>query len=116
VDSRGRSFSREMKPVVANLGVPFENNPNFLTNTLGRMPAAYAARDLGVFERFYDGICSAFWTAGAGLGEPRVVEAVLSEAGLDVVAIVTASQGAPAKNMLSENSPKQQREPEALGC
>jgi 2-hydroxychromene-2-carboxylate isomerase len=71
-----------MKPVVAYLGVPIESNPNFLINTLGRMPDAYAARALGVFESVYDGIGSAFWTAGAGLGEPRVVEAVLSEAGL----------------------------------
>ena len=91
VEAKRRYFSTELMRVVGALGVAFDHNPHFPINTLALMRGAYAARSLDVFDRFHATIYSAFWTAGANLGESEVIEDVLTSAGLPGKEIVTCS-------------------------
>jgi 2-hydroxychromene-2-carboxylate isomerase len=100
VEAKRRYFSTELRRAVSRLAVDFEHNPHFPINTLGLMRAAHAARALEVFEKFHATIYSAFWTAGANLGDTDVIEHVLTAEGLDGKAIVALSGQADAKAAL----------------
>jgi 2-hydroxychromene-2-carboxylate isomerase len=100
VEAKRRYGATELRRWVAHLGVPFQPNPHFPIHTLGLMRAAHAAQKLGVFEAFHAAVYPAFWGRGENLGDPAVVARVLTEAGLDAEALLTAAGEDAAKRAL----------------
>ena len=83
-------------------GVPFQHNSHFPINTLNLMRgAAYAQRE-GFLEAYSNAVFHAMWVDGKNMGDPKVVEQVLRDAGLPAGQIMEATQDAAVKDLLKK--------------
>ena len=93
-----------MKRWVARYGVEFASNPHFPINTLPLMRLCIAAQKEGTFEEFHRAVYPAFWVEGRDLGDPAVIEEVLTGAGLDTAKLVEHSGQDDVKAELRANT------------
>jgi len=72
----------------AHYGVPFRFNPHFPINTLTLMRGATGLqmREPGEFMRYLDVVERSMWETPKNLGDPAVLAATLTEAGIDAEA------------------------------
>ena len=89
---------------VKRYGVELRFNPFFPINTLTLMRAAIAAREQGCLPAYTDAVFKAIWQQEKNMGEIEVVQAVLSEAGLDTDALLAATQDATIKQTLIDET------------
>lgn len=82
----------------------FRFNPHFPVNTLLIMRGLIAARRLGVGDAYTPAVLKAMWEDGQKMDDPAVVAGVLSAAGLDAQAILTATQDPDVKAELAANT------------
>jgi 2-hydroxychromene-2-carboxylate isomerase len=95
----------ETRRFVAKHGIEgFRMNPNFPVNTLLIMRGLIAARRQGVGDRYLEAVLAAMWEQGEKMDDPAVVARVLSAAGLDAEAILTATQDPEVKAELVANA------------
>lgn len=78
----------------------YVRNPHFPVNTLALMRGAYAARELGVFDRYVDEVYRHMWSAPKKMDDPAVLHAALAESGLPADRLLELSQTAPVKEAL----------------
>jgi 2-hydroxychromene-2-carboxylate isomerase len=83
-------------------GVPFENNPHFIMNTLAAMRGAIWAESAGCLDAYNRALFEAAWVNKRDIGDAGELSAVLTEAGLDANAAVAAIQTAEIKAQLIE--------------
>ena len=95
----------ETRRFVAKHGLTaYRPNPHFPVNTLLIMRGQIAAQRMGVAERYREAVLAAMWEAGEKMDDPEVVARVLSTAGLDAAAILTATQEPEVKAELIANT------------
>ena len=82
----------------------FQFNPFFPVNTLTLMRGAIAARSLGVFDRYVDGMFRHMWADPKKLDDPGVLRAALEESGLDAERLVALVQTREVKDELLANT------------
>lgn len=82
----------------------FRFNPHFPVNTLLIMRGLIAARRLGVDDKYIEAVLEAMWEEGLKMDDSTVAAAVLSAAGLDAEAILTATQHPDVKAELAANT------------
>ena len=82
----------------------FRFNPHFPVNTLLIMRGLIAARRSGVGDAYFEAVLKAMWEDGQKMDDPSVVAGVLSAAGLDAQAILTATQDSDVKAELAANT------------
>ncbi|MFM9863070.1 MAG: 2-hydroxychromene-2-carboxylate isomerase [Micropepsaceae bacterium] len=82
----------------------FRFNPHFPVNTLLIMRGLIAARRLGAGDAYLEAVLKAMWEDGQKMDDPAVVAGVLSAAGLDAQAILTATQDPAVKAELAANT------------
>jgi len=85
-------------------GVPLNLNPFFPINSLNLMRGAIAAQRLDCFDTYIDVAYNAMWIDGKNMGDPEVVAATLTEAGLDAGALMELSQDPEVKAELVSNT------------
>ena len=91
----------EMERFVKRHGLSkFRPNPFFPINTLTMMRGAYAARKLGLFDRYIEAVVSGMWEKQLNMGEMEVFAKVLGEAGLPAADLYRESQEADVKQAL----------------
>ena len=78
----------------------YQRNPHFPVNTLVLMRGAFAARDLGVFERYVDEVFRHMWSAPKKMDDPAVLHAALVESGLPADRLLAMTQAQPVKDAL----------------
>lgn len=78
----------------------YVRNPHFPVNTLALMRGAYAARELGVFERYVDEVYRHMWSQPKKMDDPAVLHAALLESGLPADQLLALAQTAPVKEAL----------------
>ncbi len=78
----------------------YRRNPHFPVNTLTLMRGAFAARELGVFERYVDEVYRHMWSAPKKMDDPAVLHAALVESGLPADRLLELTQTAPVKEAL----------------
>jgi 2-hydroxychromene-2-carboxylate isomerase len=89
----------------ANLyGVPMEFNPHFPINTLYLMRGAIAAQHLGVFDNYLSTVFHAMWAEPVDMGDLKVVEEVLTRAGINAGEILEMMQTTEVKEQLKANT------------
>ena len=94
---------REMERFVRRHGIKdFQFNPFFPVNTLTLMRGAYAARELGCFERYVDEIFRHMWVQPKKLDDPAVLAGALAESGLDAKPLLEASNQPVVKQALMD--------------
>ena len=69
-------------------------------NTLTLMRGAFAARELGVFERYVDEVYRHMWSEPKKMDDPAVAHAALVESGLPADRLLELTQSAPIKEAL----------------
>jgi 2-hydroxychromene-2-carboxylate isomerase len=95
----------ESRRFVARHGLTkFAMNPHFPINTLIIMRAFVAAGLEGVGERYMGVVLKAMWEDGKNMGDPEVVAAVLTEAGLDAAVLLERAQSHEVKSILMNNT------------
>ncbi|RKQ69471.1 2-hydroxychromene-2-carboxylate isomerase [Litorimonas taeanensis] len=82
----------------------FRMNPNFPVNSLILMRAAIAADNAGTLNAFIDTGMKAMWEDGCKMDDPKVFTSVMSDAGFDGSALLTATQDPMIKSKLMENT------------
>lgn len=92
----------EMKRFRREHGIDkFVFNTHFPVNTLALMRGVFAARELGVFERYADAMFAAMWENGLKMDELPVVKGVLEAAALPADEIIAGSQEQGVKDALA---------------
>jgi 2-hydroxychromene-2-carboxylate isomerase len=105
IPAKGRYMvERDLPRFARRYGVPLTMNPHFPINTLQIMRGAIAARRLGCFDDYVDAIYDAMWVNGRNLGEPEVIAATLTAAGLDARALMALAQDPEVKGELAANT------------
>ena len=82
----------------------FRPNPFFPVNTLVIMRGAVAAKRIGVFDQFVDGIFGHMWSKGQKLDDPAVLRAAFAESGLDGDRLMALAQTQDVKDELLANT------------
>ena len=100
VPAKGRYTGIDLMRFAARDGVPFIFNPHFPINTVVLMRLATALRDDARYLRFVDFAFDAMWHFPRNLGDPAEVTALLTNAGFDAAATLTAAESPPAKDRL----------------
>ena len=88
VPAKGRWMNDDIRRWAAHYGVPFRFNPHFPINTLTLMRGATGLqmRKPGEFMRYLDVVERSMWETPKNLGDPAVLAATLTEAGIDAEA------------------------------
>jgi len=82
----------------------FKMNPYFPVNTLLLMRGAIAAKANGALETYVKAGLTAMWEDGENMSDPEVFSKVMTAAGLDGAALLTATQEPAIKSKLAENT------------
>jgi 2-hydroxychromene-2-carboxylate isomerase len=78
----------------------FKMNPHFPVNTLAIMRGAFAAKKLGIFERYVDEVYRHMWAEPKKLDDPSVLKAALLESGLPADKLFELVQTQEVKDQL----------------
>jgi len=98
IPAKGKYMLEQDLPRFARrYGVPLNFNPHFPINTLNLMRGAIAAERLGCMEAYTNLAFDAVWVQEKNMGDPDVVNQVLSEAGLDAGRLMALSQDPEVK-------------------
>jgi len=98
IPAKGKYMLEQDLPRFARrYGVPLNFNPHFPINTLNLMRGAIAAERLGCMEAYINLAFDAVWVQEKNMGDPDVVNQVLSEAGLDAGRLMALSQDPEVK-------------------
>lgn len=82
----------------------FRMNPNFPINSLTAMRGLCAVEPGADFDTYVEAVSAGFWEKRLAMGDTAVLATVLTEAGLDADAILTAAQTDPVKARLADNT------------
>ncbi len=100
IAAKGKWMRADLQRFAKRYNVPFEHNPHFPLDTLLMMRAA-AAMDLeGRLRPYADAMFRAMWVDRKNMNDPPTVAAVLTAAGFDPAALMTAANAQPAKDRL----------------
>ncbi|WGM46785.1 2-hydroxychromene-2-carboxylate isomerase [Brevundimonas sp. NIBR10] len=95
----------EIRRFIARHGLTaFRMNPHFPINSLLAMRGLCAVAPGMDFDAYVEAVSVGFWERRLAMGDPAVLASVLSEAGLDAEAILTAAQTDPVKAKLADNT------------
>lgn len=90
----------EMQRFIEHHDIPFVMNPHFPVNTLLMMRMATAASLDGSLDGLVNAAFTAMWEEGKNMGEPEIVSASLSAAGIDAAALMRRAQDDDVKQRL----------------
>lgn len=82
----------------------FNWNPNFPVNTLMMMRGAVAAKQIGIFETYVDGMFRFMWSEPRKMDDPAIVTASWKELGFDSDKLATMAQDQAVKDELVANT------------
>lgn len=82
----------------------FKFNAHFPVNTISIMRGLLAAQELDCEKQYMDVVLSAMWEQSQKMDDPKVIEKVLNEGGLDATAILELIQTDPIKETLKVNT------------
>jgi 2-hydroxychromene-2-carboxylate isomerase len=92
----------ELRRFVERHQIPFLMNPHFPVNTLLMMRMATAAAMEGKARAFAAAVFPLMWEQGLNMGDPDIVAAGLTEAGLDAAHWAARAQAPEVKARLAE--------------
>ena len=82
----------------------FRMNPHFPINSLTAMRGLCAVEPGPDFDTYVEAVLAGYWERGLAMGDASVLASVLTEAGLDAVAILERAQTDAVKAILAANT------------
>lgn len=106
IELKAKWMMEDMARFADRYGVPFKMNPYFIINTLPLMRGAVYALREGFLPAYNEAVFRAIWVDEKNMGDPEVIGAVLTDAGLDTPAIFAAAQESEVKQELIDRTEK----------
>ncbi|CAM3517255.1 2-hydroxychromene-2-carboxylate isomerase [Parendozoicomonas haliclonae] len=100
VPFKGKYMLKDIPRFARRYNVPMTFNSAFPINTLPLMRGALAAEQQGCFMAYVDTVFKAMWVNNKNMGKLEIIGEVLTEAGLDADALITATQDPAIKQAL----------------
>lgn len=97
---------QDLPRFVKKYNVPFKMNPHFPVNTLLAMRGCFAARELGVLEKYVTVLFDAMWVEGLDVSDEEVFKRVVNKAGIDADNLHAMTSATHIKELLKENTTK----------
>jgi 2-hydroxychromene-2-carboxylate isomerase len=105
IRNKGEYEALETRRFRARHGIArFAMNPHFPVNTLQVMRGAVAARRLGCFARYVDGVYRHMWAEPKKLDDPAVIRSALAESGLPADELIALVADPAVKQELLANT------------
>ena len=104
IPAKGRYMLQDLARFARRYEVPLAFNPHFPINTLQLMRGAVAYLDSEQFQPYAKAVFEALWVQQQNLGNPEVVAAVLSAAGLDAAEFERLVGDEAVKQCLKDNT------------
>lgn len=104
IPAKGRYMLQDLARFARRYEVPLAFNPHFPINTLQLMRGAVAYLDSEQFLPYAKAVFEALWVQQQNLGNPEVVAAVLSAAGLDAAEFERLVGDEAVKQRLKDNT------------
>ena len=104
IPAKGRYMLQDLDRFARRYDVPLAFNPYFPINTLHLMRGAVAYLDSEQFQPYAKAVFEALWVQQQNLGNPEVVAAVLSAAGLDAAEFERLVGDEAVKQRLKDNT------------
>ena len=104
IPAKGRYMLQDLARFARRYEVPLAFNPHFPINTLQLMRGAVAYLDSEQFQPYAKAVFEALWVQQQNLGNPEVVAAVLSAAGLDAAEFERLVGDEAVKQRLKDNT------------
>ena len=104
IPAKGRYMLQDLARFARRYEVPLAFNPHFPINTLQLMRGAVAYLDSKQFQPYAKAVFEALWVQQQNLGNPEVVAAVLSAAGLDAAEFERLVGDEAVKQCLKDNT------------
>ena len=106
IEAKAAWMMDDMQRFADRYGVPYAMNPHFIIQTMPVMRGACHALREGFIEPFNAAMFDAIWVDGKDMGDPKVIHAVLEDAGMDADAIFAAAQSPEIKQDLKTRTEK----------
>ena len=104
VKAKGRWMFEDIARYAQRYGVPYEENPHFIVNTMPAMRGAMWAKATGQLESYNAAMFTAMWANQQDIAAPNIIEDVLTSAGLDAAAMTQAIQNQEVKQALIDTT------------
>lgn len=104
VAAKGKHLTKDVYRWVELYGIPFKFNSIFPQKTLGALRLAVAAQRRGVFERVHPLLFEAAFVTDCDLGEPSVLQDVVTAAGIDPGELLSDIDEQSIKDELKANT------------
>jgi predicted DsbA family dithiol-disulfide isomerase len=79
----GSEFHDRLRDRFAQEGLAYNPPPEVVPNTMDALRVTELARDREIHQAVHDRLMDAYWAEGQNIGDPEVLRALASEAGLD---------------------------------
>lgn len=100
VPAKGRYMNADMARFAGRHGIVLASNPFFPINTIVLMRIAAGLKDRPGFMPYVDAVFDAMWQAPRNMGDPEILAATLTAAGLDAPALIALADDPAAKDRL----------------
>jgi 2-hydroxychromene-2-carboxylate isomerase len=105
IPAKARYTAIDLRRWADRYGVPFRRNPHpFVGNSLRLMRGAIAAQISGVFPLYHRAVYGAVWADAQDLGNDRVLQDLLENAGIGASEIIAAIERQDVKDHLRRNT------------
>ncbi len=104
VPAKAAYMVHDVRRWVRHYGLPFRMPSVFPVNTIRALRTAVAALEEGSFAAYHHAVMEAYWAHDQDIGNPEILAAVASGAGLDGPRLVARSEEAPIKASLKANT------------
>jgi 2-hydroxychromene-2-carboxylate isomerase len=104
VPAKAAYMVHDVRRWVRHYGLPFRMPSVFPVNTIRALRTAIAAREEGSFAAYHHAVMGAYWAHDQDIGNPEILAAIASGAGLDGPRLVARAEEAPIKASLKANT------------
>jgi 2-hydroxychromene-2-carboxylate isomerase len=104
VPAKATYMMQDVRRWIRHYGLPFRMPSVFPTNTIRALRGAVAALDDGTFLAYHHAVMQAYWANDQDIGDPDVLAAVATSAGLDGPGLIARCEDASVKATLKANT------------
>jgi 2-hydroxychromene-2-carboxylate isomerase len=104
VPAKAAYMVHDVRRWVRHYGLPFHMPSVFPVNTIRALRAAVAALEDGIFLPFHHSVMTGYWANDQDIGDPEVLTALATAAGLDGARLVGRADEPGVKDRLKKNT------------
>ncbi len=104
VPAKAAYMTHDVRRWARHYGLPFHMPSVFPVNTIRALRTGVAALEEGTFLAFHHAVMQGYWANDQDIGDPEVLAAIATAAGLDGPRLVGRAEEGPIKERLKSNT------------